>query len=120
MITKSNESKKKEFKGVSFDVLVVGKKSMITKMNYKKGDFVPFHSHPNEQNGYVISGKYQIKFETYDELIEGMSEPDARQLLGEAYIFLTKFGTIERLNRYEGVLTEVEMKSKELAGKTPN
>ena len=56
---------------------------------------------------------------TYDELVEDMSEPDAKQLLGEAYIFLTKFGTIERLNRYENVLTEVEQQSKKLAETTP-
>lgn len=34
---------------------------MITKMNYNIGDKVPFHSHPNEQSGYVVSGEYLIK-----------------------------------------------------------
>ena len=62
--------------------------------------------------GKVAFGK------TYEELVENLSEPDVRQLLGEAYIFLTKFGTIERLTKYENVLTEVEEKSKQLAGKT--
>ena len=72
-----------------------------------------------EEKWYDAVGKVAFG-KTYDELIQDLSEPDARQLLGEAYIFLTKFGTIERLNRYEGVLTEVEEKSKQLAGKTPN
>ncbi len=35
---------------------------MVTKMNYKVGDKVPLHSHPNEQSGYVISGEYLIKY----------------------------------------------------------
>ena len=39
-------------------------------MKYKRGDIVPFHSHPNEQNGYVISGKYRIRFDNYDEVIQ--------------------------------------------------
>ena len=32
-------------------------------MNYKVGDKVPLHSHPNEQSGYVISGEYLLKYE---------------------------------------------------------
>ena len=31
---------------------------MITKMKFKKEDNPPLHRHPNEQSGYVISGKY--------------------------------------------------------------
>ncbi len=62
MIVKQNGSKHREFKGVNFDVLATGDKSMVTKMNYKVGDKVPLHSHPNEQSGYVISGKYEIKY----------------------------------------------------------
>lgn len=69
MIVKSDESKKRVFRGVTFEVLAVGEKSMITKMNYKVGDNVPFHSHPNEQIGYVISGKYRIKFNNLDEVL---------------------------------------------------
>jgi len=72
-----------------------------------------------EEKWYTAVSKVAFG-KSYDELIEDISEPDAKQLLGEAYIFLTKFGTIERLSRFEGVLTEVEQKSKELAGKTPN
>jgi cupin superfamily acireductone dioxygenase involved in methionine salvage len=29
----------------------------------KATDFVPFHKHPNEISGYVISGKYNLKFD---------------------------------------------------------
>jgi quercetin dioxygenase-like cupin family protein len=69
MIVKSKNAKKRQFKGVSFDVLAVGQKSMVTRMNYKVGDIVPLHSHPNEQSGYVISGKYRIKYQNIDEIL---------------------------------------------------
>lgn len=61
MITKKEDALKRQFKGVSFDVLAIGQKSMVTKMNFDVGDVVPFHSHPNEQSGYVISGKFLLK-----------------------------------------------------------
>ena len=70
MIVKSNESKHREFKGVKFEVLAIGDKSMVTKMNYKVGDKVPIHSHPNEQSGYVISGEYLIKYGKFNELLK--------------------------------------------------
>lgn len=68
MIVKKEDAKKRVFMGVSFDVLSVGEKSMVTKMNYKAGDHVSFHSHPHEQSGYVISGKIRIKFDEYNEI----------------------------------------------------
>jgi quercetin dioxygenase-like cupin family protein len=70
MVVKSNDSKHREFKGVKFDVLATGEKSMVTKMNYKIGDKVPLHSHPNEQSGYVISGQYLIIYGQIKELIK--------------------------------------------------
>ncbi len=70
MIVKKEDAKKGVFLGVSFDVLSVGEKSMVTKMNYKAGDHVSFHSHPHEQSGYVISGKIQMKFDEYNEILQ--------------------------------------------------
>ena len=70
MIIKSENSKHKEFKGVNFEVLATGAKSMLTKMNYKIGDKVPPHSHPNEQAGYVISGKYRIQYGEINEVLQ--------------------------------------------------
>jgi quercetin dioxygenase-like cupin family protein len=69
MVVKAGERQKREFMGVSFDLLSVGKESMITKMNYKAGDFVPEHKHPNEQSGYVLSGIYLLKLEETDEIL---------------------------------------------------
>ena len=43
---------------------------MVTKMNYKLGDEVPPHSHPNEQSGYVISGEYIIEFNENKEILK--------------------------------------------------
>ena len=70
MIVKSENARKKKFLGVSFDVLAVGEMSMVTKMNFKKGDNVPFHRHANEQSGYVISGKLRFVFGDFDEILE--------------------------------------------------
>ena len=74
MIVKSKNSKHREFKGVNFEVLATGAKSMVTKMNYKTGDKVPLHAHPNEQTGYVISGKYIIQ---YGQIKESLQEGDS-------------------------------------------
>jgi quercetin dioxygenase-like cupin family protein len=66
MIIKKDQSKKRTFKGVLMDILAVGEKSMVAKMNYIKGNYASTHAHPNEQSGYVISGKYRLKTETLD------------------------------------------------------
>ena len=60
MIVKTDEAQGRSFLGVDFVLLSHGAESMVTKMLYKKQDHVPFHRHPNEQSGYVISGRYRI------------------------------------------------------------
>jgi len=70
MIVKSKDSKKREFKGVKFEILAVGDKSMVTKMIFKNGNKVPIHSHPNEQSGYVISGEHIIQIGTNYEILK--------------------------------------------------
>lgn len=69
MITKKDQAMKRTFKGVSLDVLAVGEKSMVTKMNYVKGNYASTHAHPNEQSGYVIFGKYRLIIDTLDVLL---------------------------------------------------
>jgi len=69
MITKKENAIKRQFKGVNFDVLAIGQKSMVTKMNFEIGDSVPFHSHPNEQSGYVILGKYLLKLQENSHIL---------------------------------------------------
>ncbi|MHC4242689.1 MAG: cupin domain-containing protein [Planctomycetota bacterium] len=70
MIVKSKDAKQGKFMGASFDVLAVGEKSMVTRMNYTADNIVPFHQHPHEQSGYVISGKIRLKFGEIDEMLE--------------------------------------------------
>lgn len=60
MITRKEEAKKRVFKGVSLDSLAVGEKSIVCKMNYVVRNFATEHTHPHEQSGYVISGKYRM------------------------------------------------------------
>jgi quercetin dioxygenase-like cupin family protein len=69
MIVTSEHAKKRNFLGVDFVLLAHGPESMATKMLYKKEDNVPSHKHPNEQSGYVISGRYRLAFADHDELI---------------------------------------------------
>jgi len=70
MIITSQNAKYREFCGVRFQVLAMGPKSMVCKMLYKATDAVPAHKHPNEQSGYVISGRYRLKFGQYDHILE--------------------------------------------------
>ena len=70
MIVKSKDAKQHRFRGVSFDVLAVGPKSMVTRTNFTAGNIVPFHQHPNEQSGYVITGKIRFKSADIDEILE--------------------------------------------------
>lgn len=63
IVVRKEDALKKVFKGVSLDSLAVGEKSMVTKMNYVKGNFATTHQHPHEQCGYVISGEYRLKVE---------------------------------------------------------
>jgi quercetin dioxygenase-like cupin family protein len=70
MIVKSANGVPREFKGVSFDVLSVGKHMMVTRMRYQAGDHVPAHQHPNEQAGYVTSGRFRMQFGGHDQVLE--------------------------------------------------
>lgn len=69
-IVKKADAKKRVFKGVNLDSLAVGEKSMVTKMNYTAGNYATEHTHPHEQCGYVISGKYLMTVEEQEYLLE--------------------------------------------------
>lgn len=70
IVVYKKDALKKVFKGVSLDSLAIGEKSMVTKMNYVKGNFATTHQHPHEQCGYVISGEYRLKVEIPEENID--------------------------------------------------
>jgi quercetin dioxygenase-like cupin family protein len=59
-VVKSTAAKRRASFGVSFDLLAIGPQSMVTKMRYRKDNVIPFHSHPNEQSGYVLSGRIRV------------------------------------------------------------
>lgn len=61
-VVKKENAVFRQFLGVDFVVLSIGRDSVVAKMLYKSTDYVPFHRHPNEQSGYVISGEYKLKF----------------------------------------------------------
>lgn len=68
-IVKKEDAKKREFKGVHLDSLAVGEKSMVTKMNYAMGNYAAEHTHPHEQCGYVISGKYLMRVDEQEYVL---------------------------------------------------
>ena len=72
------DAAQKTFKGVSLDVLAVGEKSMVTKMNYVEGNFATTHRHPHEQCGYVVSGEYRL-------IVEGPQGVDVVLHPGDSY-----------------------------------
>lgn len=60
-VVKSREAKKRNSFGVAFDLLAIGQQLMVTQMHYQKENIIPFHSHPNEQTGYILSGRIRIR-----------------------------------------------------------
>lgn len=68
IVVKREDAMKRVFKGVNLDSLAVGEKSMVTKMNYVKGNYATTHHHPHEQCGYVISGQYRLIVETEPQI----------------------------------------------------
>ena len=78
IVVKREDAFKRVFKGVSLDSLAVGEKSMVTKMNYVKGNYATTHQHPHEQCGYVISGQYRLIVETEPRI-------DAILTVGDSY-----------------------------------
>jgi quercetin dioxygenase-like cupin family protein len=42
---------------------------VVTKKEYKAGDFLPEHTHPDVQSGYVLSGIYLLRLEDLDEIL---------------------------------------------------
>ncbi|THB68544.1 MAG: cupin domain-containing protein [Desulfovibrio sp.] len=70
MIVKAGDAKRGSFLGTTFDVLAVGEKTMLTRMQFRKGRDVPPHSHPHEQTGFVLSGRFRFRFGEFDEVLE--------------------------------------------------
>ena len=82
IVVKREDALKRVFKGVNLDSLAVGEKSMVTKMNYAKGNYAATHHHPHEQCGYVISGQYRLIVETEPRIDVILSAGDSYAIPG--------------------------------------
>jgi quercetin dioxygenase-like cupin family protein len=69
MVVKANDKLKGGFIGIPFDLLTFGKSTIVNKINYRAGDLIPEHSHPQEQSGYVLSGIYLLRLDEVDEIL---------------------------------------------------
>ena len=69
MVLKANDMQKGGFICIPFDLLSVDKKAIVTKISYRSGEFIPEHTHPKEQSGYVLSGIYLLRLEEVDEIL---------------------------------------------------
>lgn len=72
--------------GVQFQTLATGEQMMITSMFYEKNAHVPEHSHPEEQAGFVVSGKVEVKI---DGIVELLEKGDSYVILGNLRHSLT-------------------------------
>ncbi len=70
MIVKSAERQKRSFKGVNFWLGAVGERMMVTLMTFKEGERVETHTHPHEQAGYCIQGRFELTIEEVSTVIE--------------------------------------------------
>ncbi|MBN2061754.1 MAG: cupin domain-containing protein [Deltaproteobacteria bacterium] len=46
--------------------LVYGERTLLTEFLLEKGAVLPAHKHPNEQTGYLVSGRIVLKIENED------------------------------------------------------
>lgn len=83
LVVRKEAALKKVFKDVALDSLAVGEKSMVTKMNYVKGNFATTHRHPHEQCGYVISGRYRLIVESSEPIDIVLSAGDSYAIPGD-------------------------------------
>lgn len=70
MIARRAEQKQREFKGVKFLVGATGERMMVTLMQFKEGDRVGSHAHPNEQAGYCLWGRFKLTVDGEQSLIQ--------------------------------------------------
>lgn len=46
--------------GIEMKTCVYGENSLLTRFHLKKGSLLPRHSHPQEQTGFMVSGKIRL------------------------------------------------------------
>jgi quercetin dioxygenase-like cupin family protein len=61
MFTKSNRVGYKQIlPGIKIKTLVFGDKALLTEFRMEQGSQLPWHAHPQEQTGYLISGRMRL------------------------------------------------------------
>ena len=80
IVASTSEGYKELLQGVELKSLVYGATTHLTCVKLKKGAVLPEHSHPQEQTGYLISGRLRF-FRGDEETI--VSVGDAWNFAGE-------------------------------------
>ncbi len=61
---------KQALEGIRQKTLVYGKETLLTEFRLSEGSLLPRHSHPQEQTGYLVSGRILL-FIGDEELMAG-------------------------------------------------
>ncbi len=69
MIVKSGNAQKRSFLGIDLFCSPMALNQRLLKCFIRKRTILPLHKHPNEQSGYVISGRYRIIFGDNEQVI---------------------------------------------------
>jgi quercetin dioxygenase-like cupin family protein len=64
----SRDGYRSTIKGIEQKILVYGENTLMEELKMKKGARIPTHTHPQEQTGYLVSGKTRLTIddEVYD------------------------------------------------------
>jgi quercetin dioxygenase-like cupin family protein len=54
---RQNDGYKQPLEGIRQKTLVYGKETLLTEFKLSEGSLLPKHRHPQEQTGYLVSGK---------------------------------------------------------------
>ena len=55
-----NDGYKQILPGIKIKTLVYGDKSLLSEFHMEQGSSLPFHAHPHEQTGYLVSGRMRL------------------------------------------------------------
>ena len=56
--------------GVFMKALTYGDNSLLCEFQLKQGSIIPAHQHPQEQTGYLISGRLRFSGDEEDFIVE--------------------------------------------------
>ncbi len=57
---------KESLPGISMKAMSWGENSLLCQFHLRKGSVVPLHRHPQEQSGYLVSGRMRFSGEAGD------------------------------------------------------